>query len=261
MAKNVTRMPNRSPKVVSRIYRAGEDQFVPDSDGQTSRRSMGRPANANVSGATREAAIRAKYPANKGWKVNSGKAAYGPKPASTASKIAAGAGRVAGAVVRGAGRIAGGPAGALVSMTQPAGEGSDKPSGPLMSGARERGKGPSSSLSAPSRTAPSRSGSSRGPTSGPSQSSGPSRGPTSAPSRTAPSKPSAPSKSSGPSKGPTSAPSRSQPSKANLGTSRFAEGGMVMKSKRKSDVSGIKVGQSTVAAVQTKGWGKARRGL
>lgn len=244
MAKNVTRMPNRSPAVVSKSYIGGRTTAYPAPRGggfTTIKISPDKPANANVSSAAREAAIRAKYPANPGRTFNSGRAAYGPKPASTASRIAAGAKQATGAVLRGAGRIVGGPAGALVGMTKPVGEGSDKPSGPLMSGSRERGKGPSSGLNSPARTAPSRSSSSKsdrpssGPTSAPSRtepsrssggskSSGPSRGPTSAPSRTAP------SKSSGPSRGPTSAPNRSEPSKGNLGTSRFAKGGVAKSS-------------------------------
>lgn len=240
MAK-ITRMPNRSPQAVSKTYIGGKTTAYPAPRGggfTTIKISPDKPANANVTSAAREAAIREKYPANKGWKVNSGKAAYGPKPASLSSKLASGASRVAGAALRGAGRIAGGPAGALVSMTKPTGDGQeDKPSGPLMSGARERGKGPSSSLNSPARTASSKTFSSKserpssGPTSSPARtepsrssgttkSSGPSRGPTSAPSRTAS------SKSSGPSRGPTSASSRSTPSKANLGTSRFAKGGV-----------------------------------
>jgi hypothetical protein len=43
-------------------------------------------------------------------------------------------------------------------------------------------------------------------------------------------------------------------------SNEYAKGGMVMKSKRKSVATGVKVGQSIVAAVQTKGWGKARKG-
>ena len=120
---------------------------------------------------------------SRNWKVNSGKAAYGPKPPSTASKIATAAKGVAGGVARGVGRLAG-PAGALVGMTEPAGEGSDRPSGPLMAGNKSRGPG-GGSLSAPARTDPSRSGGTsnsrgpggpNGPNSGPSRSSNPSRG-------------------------------------------------------------------------------------
>lgn len=48
------------------------------------------------------------------------------------------ASQVGGALLRGGLRWAG-PVGALVSMTEPAGEGSDKPSGPLMRGNADRG--------------------------------------------------------------------------------------------------------------------------
>ena len=184
----VTRMPNRSPKVKSSITRGSATPKPP------------KAANTNVSRTAREAAIRAKYPTGKGAKIVSGKYAYGPKAPSTASKIAGG-------LLRGAGRLAG-PAGALASMTTPAGTGSDKPRGPLMSGNKSRGPG-GGSLSAPNRTAPSRSG-------GASNSKGPAGplGPNSSPSRST-------GTSKGPSRGPTSAPSRTAPSKANLGTSRF----------------------------------------
>jgi hypothetical protein len=211
-------MPNRSPKVKTTITRGTATSKPP------------KAANTNVSRTAREAAIRAKYPpADKGWKLISGKYAYGPKPPSMASKVAKVAKSVAGGVARGAGRLAG-PVGALVSMTTPAGAGSDKPKGPLMSGNKSRGPG-GGSLSAPNRTTPSRSGgasNSKGPAgplganSGPSRSGGASNskgpagplGANSGPSRSTTS-------SKGPSRGPTSAPSRTAPSKANLGTSRF----------------------------------------
>ena len=217
---NVTRMPNRSPRATTSMTRGAATSKPP------------KAANANVSRTAREAALRAKYPpVEKGWKIISGKYAYGPKAPSTASKIASAAKGIAGGVARGAMRAAG-PAGALVSMTTPAGTGSDKPRGPLMSGNKSRGPG-GGSLSAPNRTAPSRSGGASnskgpagpsGPNSGPSRSGGASNskgpagplGPNSGPSRS-----SSASSSKGPSRGPTSAPSRTAPSKANLGTSRF----------------------------------------
>jgi len=160
MAKNVTRMPNKSPPAVSKTYINGKLKSypAPRSGGFTTMKlTPDTPANANRSRAAREAAIRAKYPpADKGWKLISGKAAYGPKPPSTASKVANAAKTVAGGVARGAMRAAG-PAGALASMTTPAGTGSDKPKGPLMTG-NSKGKGPGGgSLSAPNRTAPSKS--------------------------------------------------------------------------------------------------------
>jgi hypothetical protein len=212
----VTRMPNKSPPVVSKTYIGGKLKSypAPRSGGFTTMKlSPDTPANTNRSRAAREAAIRAKYPPLP-EKIISGKYAYGPKPPSTALKInkavksaAKGIARGAGVVARGAMRAAG-PAGALVSMTTPAGTGSDKPKGPLMSGNKSRGPG-GGSLSAPNRTAPSRSGgasNSKGPAGPLGANSGPSRSTTS---------------SKGPSRGPTSAPSRTAPSKANLGTSRF----------------------------------------
>jgi hypothetical protein len=187
--------------------------------------------------------------ASRNYKLNSGKAAYGPKPPSMASKVAKGiaggvvrgamrATGVAGGVARGVGRFAG-PIGALISMTTPTGDGwEDKPSGPLMSGNKSRGPG-GGSLSAPARTEPSRSGgtsNSRGPSgpsgpnSGPSRSGGASNsagpagpsGPNSGPSRS-----SSPSKSSGPGgpSGPNSGPSTSTSAPA---TERFAKGSLVM---------------------------------
>jgi len=168
------------------------------------------PANTNRSQAAREAAIRAKYPPLP-EKIISGKYAYGPKPPSTALKInkavksaAKGIARGAGVVARGAMRAAG-PAGALVSMTTPAGTGSDKPKGPLMKGNKSRGPaGPLGANSGPSRSGG--ASNSKGPAGPLGANSGPSRSTTS---------------SKGPSRGPTSAPSRTAPSKANLGTSRF----------------------------------------
>lgn len=248
MANNISRMPNRSPSVVSKTYIGGRTQSIPAPRGggfTTIKISPDKPANANVTRTAREAAIRAKYPTGKGVKIISGKYAYGPK-APSAGKIAGKiAGKVAGTVARGALRAAG-PVGALVGMTEPAGLGSDKkPKGIKGMSLREQSaankatsaKRPTSSalnapartspsgsarptsnsLSAPARTAPSIGGSK---TTG---STGPSRGPTSAPSRTAPSKSttSSATRSTGPSRGPTSAPSRTAPSKANLGTSRF----------------------------------------
>ena len=224
---NVTRMPNRSPKATTSMTRGAATAKPP------------KAANTNVSRTAREAAMRAKYPTNKGWKIISGKYAYAPKAPSMAGKIATAAKGVAKGIVRGAGGIArgagrlAGPAGALVSMTTPTGDGQEaKPRGPLMSGNKSRGPG-GGSLSAPARTQPSRSGGASnskgpagplGPNSGPSRSGGASNskgpagplGPNSGPSRS-----SSASSSKGPSRGPTSAPSRTAPSKANLGTSRF----------------------------------------
>jgi hypothetical protein len=180
--------------------------------------------------------------ASRNYKLNSGKAAYGPKPPSMASKVANVAKGVAGGVARGVGRLAG-PAGALASMTTPTGDGrEDKPSGPLMSGNKSRGPG-GGSLSAPARTEPSRSGGSSnsrgpsgpsGPNSGPSRSGGASNsagpagpsGPNSGPSRS--STASGPSRSSGPAgpSGPNSGPSKS--TSAPKGTERFAKGSLVM---------------------------------
>ena len=227
----VTRMPNKSPPAVSKTYIGGKLKSYPAPRGggfTTMKLSPDTPANTNRSRAAREAAIRAKYPPLP-EKIISGKYAYGPKPPSTALKINKAVKSAAKGIARGAMRAAG-PAGALVSMTTPAGTGSDKPKGPLMSGSKSRGPG-GGSLSAPNRTAPSRSGgasNSKGPAgplganSGPSRSGGASNskgpagplGANSGPSRSTTS-------SKGPSRGPTSAPSRTAPSKANLGTSRF----------------------------------------
>jgi hypothetical protein len=261
MAKNVTRMPNKSPPVVSKTYIGGKLKSypAPRSGGFTTMKlSPDTPANTNRSKAAREAAIRAKYPpADKGWKLISGKYAYEPKAPSMASKVANAAKTVAGGIARGAMRAAG-PAGALASMTTPAGTGSDKPKGPLMTG-NSKGKGPGGgSLSAPNRTAPSSSKMSvtggRGVTAfggssgqapkvagGKGDLNSPYRTASGVPARTTPSRsggasnskgpagPSGPNSSpsrsttssKGPSSGPTSAPSRTAPSKANLGTSRF----------------------------------------
>ena len=161
MANNVTRMPNRSPRAnTTMTTRTGIKSFGTNPKSSTegllrTLESARKPANTNMSRTAREAAVRASYaPTEKGWKVNSGKYAYGPKAPSTASKIATG---VAKGVARGALRVAGGPVGALASMTTPAGTGSDKPKGPLMTG-NSKGKGPGGgSLSAPNRTAPSSS--------------------------------------------------------------------------------------------------------
>lgn len=192
----------------------------------------------------------------KDYKLNSGRAAYEKPNTSTGT-------RIAGAIASTAGRLGlrglAGPVGALVGMTQPVGEGSDKPSGPLMSG--EKNRGPSGgSLSAPNRSEPSRSGSSRGPSgpsgpnSGPSRSeggssnsrgpSGPS-GPNSGPSSSTSSRGSGPAGPSGPNSGPSTSSSSasrgsgpggpsgpnsgpSTSSSGSLGTSRFAKGSLVV---------------------------------
>lgn len=95
--------------------------------------------------------------ADKSYKLNSGKAAYGPKPPSMASKIAGTVGR---GLLRGAG-----PAGALIGMTTPAGVGSDRPPKGIKgmtqleqaaANAATSAKRPTSSgLNAPARTKPS----------------------------------------------------------------------------------------------------------
>lgn len=242
---NVTRMPDRSPKVSSKIVR-GEEAPKPRG-----------AANQNVSRAARNAALNKKYPSGPGRPINSGSFAYGKKaPTSSLGQMAKG---VAGGIARGVGRIAG-PAGALIGMTQPAGEGSDRPSGPLMGGTKSRGPG-GGPLSAPARTEPSRSDSRgpigpSGPNSGPSRSGGSSdsrgpggpSGPNSGPSRSGgasnsggPGGPSGPnsgpsqsggssgsSRSSGPGgpSGPNSSPSSS--SSAPRGSERFAKGSLVM---------------------------------
>jgi len=252
MAKNVTRMPNKSPPAVSKTYIGGKLKSypAPRSGGFTTMKlSPDTPANTNRSRAAREAAIRAKYPTiDDGWKLNSGQAAYGPKPPSTALKInkavksvAKGIASGAGGIARGAMRAAG-PAGALVSMTTPAGTGSDKPKGPLMTG-NSKGKGPGGgSLSAPNRTAPSSSKMSvtggRGVTAfGGSSGSAPKvaggKGDLNSPYRTAPGVPArtTPSRSGGTSNkgpagpsGPNSSPSRSGGASTSKGTTSKNEG-------------------------------------
>jgi len=255
----ITKMPNRSPRVTSKTYtpKQGVRSYPSPKGGgwETVRLTPEKPANRNVPRATREQAIRAKYASTpKGTVINSGKYAYGPKTPAGPSV----ASRVAGAIGRNALRAAG-PVGALVGMTTPVGVGSDKPpkgisgmslkdrsaankatsakrptSNSLNAPARTSPSGSarptSSSLNAPSRTAPS-GGNSR-PSSTPSRS-GPSSS-LSAPARTAPSK-AAPSKSSTPSRpssGPTSAPNRTAPSKANIGTHRYAKGGAIKRRKK-----------------------------
>lgn len=166
--------------------------------------------------------------ASRNYKLISGQAAYGPKPPSTASKIASAAKGIAGGVARGAMRAAG-PVGALASMTTPTGDGREaKPKGPLMAG-NSKGKGPGGgSLSAPNRTAPSSSKMSvtggRGVTAfggssgqapkvagGKGDLNSPFRTPSGVPARTTPSRSGGISNSKGPSGplGPNSGPSRS----------------------------------------------------
>jgi hypothetical protein len=172
---NVTRMPNRSPGVNTTMATRGTVKSFgskPDSSYKGLLRTLEsarKPANTNarpkLDVTDREFSSKPsnvdKYGKittgpNKGYTINSGKYAYGPKPPSMASKVANAAKTVAGGVARGAMRAAG-PAGALASMTTPAGTGSDKPKGPLMTG-NSKGKGPGGgSLSAPNRTAPSSS--------------------------------------------------------------------------------------------------------
>ena len=164
----VTRMPNRSPKVTTSMTKGAAMSKPP------------KAANTNVSRTAREAAMRAKYPTGKGAKINSGSFAYGKKP-STPSM----AGKIAKGIARGVGRLAG-PAGALVSMTTPAGAGSDKPTGPLMKGVKSRGPGglfgPNSG---PSRPVGSRNAKVSGPIRSAAKNNGPSGplGPNSGPSR------------------------------------------------------------------------------
>jgi hypothetical protein len=162
MAKNVTKLPDRSPRVTSKTYttKQGVRSYPSPKGGnfETFRLTPDKPANTNVSRANREAAIRSKYRGTpKGTVITSGKYAYGPKPAPGPSAVS----RVAGSLARGALRAAG-PIGALFSMTSEAGRGSDKPSGPL-SKSKTATKSPGGgSLSAPSRTTPSKSTSSGG---------------------------------------------------------------------------------------------------
>jgi hypothetical protein len=267
---NVTRMPNRSPGVNTTMATRGTVKSFgskPDSSYKGLLRTLDsarKPANQNARPkfSVTDPEFSSK-PSNankppKGVTINSGKYAYGPKAPSTASKIASTAGKIAWGIARGAMRAAG-PAGALASMTTPAGAGSDKPKGPLMTG-NSKGKGPGGgSLSAPNRTAPSRPSKMsvtggrgvtafntsygpapkvaggkgdlnspfRTPSGVPARTtptgSGGARGPTGpqGQSRTSPAGSGKASTSRGPSSGPTSAPSRTAPSKANLGTSRF----------------------------------------
>lgn len=155
MAK-VTNFPNKSPTATTKMYVNGRASQYPSPKGGgwvAVKLSPDKPANANVPRATREAAIRSKYPANPGRVLNSGKAAYGPKPASFAQSASNAAARGAGAVARGALRAAG-PVGALVGMTTPAGEGSDRPAGPRMKGNAEQMRGARvGPTQAPNRTA------------------------------------------------------------------------------------------------------------
>lgn len=171
MAKNsnVTRFPNRSPGVTTRMMTKdsvrsfGKSGAFETFKEPTQRADMqtikNRPANVNVSRKTREAAIKAKYPANTGQKVISGKAAYGPKtkPPSILSRVSGAVGR---GLLRGAG-----PAGALIGMTTPVGVGSDRPPKGIKgmtqleqaaANAATSAKRPTSSgLNAPARTKPS----------------------------------------------------------------------------------------------------------
>jgi hypothetical protein len=177
---NVTRMPNRSPGVNTTMATRGTVKSFgskPDSSYKGLLRTLDsarKPANANVrpkfsvtdpefsskpSNANKplsDAKIKAQNAARTKDIIAKARAnTYGPlKPA--ASSVGSTAGKIAGGIARGAMRFAG-PAGALASMTTPAGTGSDKPKGPLMTG-NSKGKGPGGgSLSAPNRTAPSSS--------------------------------------------------------------------------------------------------------
>lgn len=180
MANNVTRMPNRSPRAnTTMTTRTGIKSFGTNPKSSTegllrTLESARKPANQNArpkldvtdrefsskpSNANKplfDAKIKAQNDARiKKIIANARANTYGPlKPA--ASSVGSTAGKIAGGVARGAMRAAG-PAGALASMTTPAGTGSDKPKGPLMTG-NSKGKGPGGgSLSAPNRTAPSSS--------------------------------------------------------------------------------------------------------
>jgi hypothetical protein len=272
MANNVTRMPNRSPRAnTTMTTRSGIKTFGTNPSSSTkgllnTLESARKPANTNKSKAALDALRQRANVSksgkitsgpNKGYTINSGKYAYGPKTPSAGSI----AGKVAGTVARGAMRAAG-PVGALVGMTTPAGdEQSAKPRGPLMTG-NAKGKAPrSDALSAPARTAPSRPGRALGVTGGrgvtafggytapkvaggkvdkgtlgtaPSKTSsgrgnmsgvggggGGGGGSTGTRGSSTASSKASPSRTSGPFSGPTSAPARTAPSKANLGTSRF----------------------------------------
>jgi hypothetical protein len=178
---NVTRMPNRSPGVNTTMATRGTVKSFgskPDSSYKGLLRTLDsarKPSNQNVrpklsvtdpefsskpSNANKplsDAKIKAQNAARTKDIIAKARAnTYGPlKPA--ASSVGSTAGKIAGGIARGAMRAAG-PAGALASMTTPAGTGSDKPKGPLMTG-NSKGKGPGGgSLSAPNRTAPSRPG-------------------------------------------------------------------------------------------------------
>jgi len=170
MANNVSRMSSRSPRANTTMTSRGSVKSFgskPDSSYKGLLRTLEsarKPANTNVRPKldVTDPEFSSK-PSNankppKGWTINSGKYAYGPKAPSMASKVANAAKTVAGGVARGALRAAG-PVGALVGMTTPTGDGFEaKPSGPLMAG-NSKGKGPGGgSLSAPNRTAPSRPG-------------------------------------------------------------------------------------------------------
>lgn len=168
MANNVTRMPNRSPGAnTTMTTRSGIKTFGTNPSSSTkgllnTLESARKPANTNKSKAALDALRQrnnvGKYGKittgpNKGYTINSGKYAYGPKAPSAGSI----AGKVAGTVARGVMRAAG-PVGALVGMATPVGVGSDKPKAPLMAG-NAKSKGPGGGvLSAPARTAPSRPG-------------------------------------------------------------------------------------------------------
>lgn len=245
----ITRMPNRSPRVTSKTYtpKQGVRAYPSPKGGgwETIRISPDKPANENVTRAKREAAIRAKYPepkGSKGWAINSGKYAYGKPPSkpSMASRAASAVGKGVSSLAKGA-RIAS-PAGAFVAGMGlgPAGDAfSDKPSGPLMKGnAPKRYSGPPAKTISGVATrsiAAAGPGASRAAAAN-SASKGSSSRTSGPPTRTQSSKPTtskpAASKSTGPSRGPTSAPSRTQPSKANLGTSRFAKGGAIKRRKK-----------------------------
>lgn len=150
--------------------------------------------------------------ADKSYKLNSGKAAYGPKPPAGPSMGA----KIAGTVARGVLRAAG-PVGALVGMTTPAGLGSDKPSGPLMRGnSKPTGK---TSRGGSKEGQSSRVPTSRGGSKGGGSISGGQMSPSSAPSSKSRSYGGGKMGSSSSQSGGKSAPSKS--SKSNLGTSRF----------------------------------------
>jgi hypothetical protein len=121
--KTKTRTPRGTPRGGGSFTAEVYDETMKLNKGTNAKPSRGTPrGTSGSSGASRSAASRFTAEVyDETMKVGKSRAS-----------------QVGGAFLRGGLRVAG-PVGALIGMTQPAGEGSDKPSGPLMRGNADRG--------------------------------------------------------------------------------------------------------------------------